>query len=64
MKIKATCVLTRIYEVNRDHYPDGCTDKEVLEIDRATAEDDIDLFFSDCDDIKIDVVEIEEGDAE
>lgn len=45
MKIKATCVQIREYEVDPENYPEGSTNDEILAIDKQAAEDDPALFF-------------------
>lgn len=63
MKLRATMTVVYEYDVVKDHYPDGSTIKEILEIDKKGMEDDPDLFFdSENADIRVRIEEVG-GDA-
>ena len=55
MKIRAIRTQIRTYEVNKEYYPEGLTDEQILATDTACAKDDPDLFFDDCDSDSIEV---------
>ena len=58
MKIKVTRTMIKVYEVNKDYYPEGSTIEDILEIDKKGLEEE--FYFEDVDKDSIELEVIEE----